>query len=214
CPTPTAGLAGWMDFTPPVWLNPDFKPEFRHPWVIRPLSRGCHGDVSGLKGSARIPLPPLAKARRVGRSTQTHLDAYHQPLCADGGGARQRWNRGGVAAVARPGRPADHRAARSAYRRRHPRRGDLRRPLRVRREDRDLPWPLDLRSRTAIGRLGSGAARLWLAAAPSRRRHRADPRQRPFAGRRLDLESGPQAAARAPRRRAGAPRDLAVIAGA
>ena len=31
CPTPTRGLAGWMDFTRRGWLNPDFTPEFRRP---------------------------------------------------------------------------------------------------------------------------------------------------------------------------------------
>src|SRR5258708_26193462 len=53
-----------------------------------------------------------------------------------------------------------------------------------------------------------------MAAAPARRRYRADPRQRPLAGRRLDFESGAEAAAgRPPRRRAGAARDLAAVAG-
>ena len=59
-----------------------------------------------------------------------------------------------------------------------------------------------------------GAARLWLAAAFARGRYRADPRQCPLAGRRLDFESDAQAADRPPRRRGGAPRDLAVVAGA
>src|ERR1700682_12565 len=52
-----------------------------------------------------------------------------------------------------------------------------------------------------------------MAAAFARRRYRADPRQRPLAGRRLDFESGAEAPRRPPRRRAGAPRDLAVVAG-
>ena len=116
--------------------------------------------------------------------------------------------------MAGPHRPADHRPARSAHRRRHPRRRDLCRPLRVRRQDRDLPRPLDLRPRAAVGRLGSGAARLRLAAPSARRRHRADPRQCPLAGRRLDFQPGAQAPDRPPRRRAGAPRHLAVVAGA
>ena len=93
--------------------------------------------------------------------------------------------------VARPHRPADHRPARSAHRRRHPRGRDLCRPLRVRRQDRHLPRPLDLRSRTAVGRLGGGAARFRLAAAFARGGYRADPRQRPLAGRRLDIAIRP-----------------------
>jgi hypothetical protein len=46
-----------MDFTPHVWLNPDFKLEFLVPGVIRQFSRWCHPGVSGLKGFARIPSP-------------------------------------------------------------------------------------------------------------------------------------------------------------
>src|ERR1044072_1614178 len=58
---PTPGSAGWMDFTRRVWLNHDFKLEFLGLWVIRRLSRWCHPGVSGLKGFARIPLPPQAR---------------------------------------------------------------------------------------------------------------------------------------------------------
>jgi hypothetical protein len=50
-----------MDFTPRGWLNPDFKPQFLDLRVIRACSRWCHGGVSGLKGFARIPLPPEAR---------------------------------------------------------------------------------------------------------------------------------------------------------
>src|SRR6202521_2007417 len=53
-----------------------------------------------------------------------------------------------------------------------------------------------------------------MAAASACRRYRADPRQRPLAGRRLDFESGAEAPRRPPCRRAGAPRHLAVVAGA
>ncbi len=53
-----------------------------------------------------------------------------------------------------------------------------------------------------------------MAAALARSRYRTDPCQRPLAGRRLDFESGAPAAARTPRRRAGAPGDLAVVSGA
>jgi hypothetical protein len=55
---PTPGSAGWMDFTPRGWLNPDFKLKFADHGVIRRFSRWCHPGVSGLKGFARIPLPP------------------------------------------------------------------------------------------------------------------------------------------------------------
>ena len=105
------------------------------------------------------------------------------PLCAQRRGACDRQHGGAVAAVARPRRPADHRAARSAHCGCYPRRRNLCRPLRVRRQDRNLPRPVDLRSRAAVGRLGSRPARLRLAAPPARRRHRVDPRQCPLAGR-------------------------------
>src|SRR5262245_40751314 len=108
---PTPGWPAWMDFTPRGWLNPDFKPQFPDVGVIRACSRWCHRGVSGLKGFARIPLPPSTKARRVGRSTQTHLDAYHEPLGAERDCAGVGRDGGGIAAVARPRRPADHRAA-------------------------------------------------------------------------------------------------------
>ena len=93
-PQPTPGSAGWTGFTPRGWLNPDFTPQFPDVRVIRACSRWCHGGVSGLKGFARITLPPSIKARRVGRSTQTHLDAYHGPLGAERDRAcerRRRW---------------------------------------------------------------------------------------------------------------------------
>ena len=208
----TRGLAGWTDFTPRGWLNPDFKRILQAvadsrgfkmvSWRRFRIKRIRHEDLLRIK------------VRRVGRSTQTHFDADRGPLRAQRGGARQRRHGGAVAAVAGPRRPPDHRAARSAHRGCHPRRRNLCRAIRVRRQDRDLPRPLDLRSRAAVGRLGSGAARLRLAAPSARRRYRADPRQRPLADRRLDFESGAQAAAGTPRRRAGAPRDLAVVAGA
>jgi hypothetical protein len=38
-----------MDFTPRGWLNPDFKPEFSTPSLIRAFSRWCFGGVSGLQ---------------------------------------------------------------------------------------------------------------------------------------------------------------------
>jgi len=37
---PTPGSAGWMDFTRPVWLNPDFKLEFALLGVIRACASG------------------------------------------------------------------------------------------------------------------------------------------------------------------------------
>src|SRR5580704_7731197 len=181
------------------------------PALIRAVSRWCFAGVLRLKGFGRRILP--IKARRVGRSTQTYLDADHGPLRAEHDGARERRLGGAVAAVAGPHRPADHRPARPAHRRCHPCGRDLCRPLRVRRQDRDLPRPLDLRPRAAVGRLGGGAARLRLAAAFARRRYRADPRQCALAGRRLAFEFGAQAPDRPPRRRAGAPRHLAVVAG-
>ena len=214
CRTTTPGWAASTAFTPRGWLNPDFAPYFR---IARADSRGfkmVSWRVSGLIRIRQRILHPQLKARRVGRSTQTHFDADHGPLRAEHDGARQRRFGGAVAAVAGPHRPPDHRPARPAHRRRHPRRRNLCRPLRVRRQDRDLPRALDLRSRAAVGRLGGRAARLRLAAAFARGRYRADPRQCPLAGRRLDFQSDAQAADRPPRRRAGAPRDLAVVAGA
>src|SRR5450759_3166489 len=53
-----------------------------------------------------------------------------------------------------------------------------------------------------------------MAAAFARRRYRADPRQCALAGRRLDFEPGAETPGRPPRRRTGAPRHLAVVAGA
>src|SRR5204863_7217710 len=101
-----------------------------------------------------------------------------------------------------------------AHRRCDPGGRDLCRPICVRRQNRNLPWPLGLRSRTALGGLGGGPARLRVAAASASRRYHADPRQRPLAGRRLDLEYRAQTCRRPPRRRAGAPRHLAIVAGA
>ena len=68
--------------------------------LIRGLSRWCLGGVSGLKGFARKS--SSIKVRRVGRSTQTHLDADHGPLRAEHDGARS----GGTVALSRlwPGR--------------------------------------------------------------------------------------------------------------
>src|SRR6202789_1544561 len=206
----TPDWAGSMAFTPRDWLNPDIASLFHIAPLIRTVSRWCLGGISGLIRIRRI-LP--IKARRVGRSTQTHFDADLEPLRAERDGARKRRLGGAVAAVAGPHRSPDHRPARPAHRRRHPRGGDLCRPLCVRRQDRDLPRSLDLRSRAAIGRLGGGAARLRLAAAFARGRYRSSSRQRPLAGRRLVVDPVEQAPAGPPRRRDGAPRDLAVVAG-
>src|ERR1700682_5196840 len=96
----THGLAGWVAFTRRGWSNPDFKPEFLDTQVIRVLSRWCLVGVSGLKGFARRSSSP--KVRRVGRSTQTHLDADRRPLCAERTRARQRQHGGAVAAMAGP----------------------------------------------------------------------------------------------------------------
>src|ERR1700722_14891106 len=206
----TPDWAGSMAFTPRDWLNPDIASLFHIAPLIRTVSRWCLGGISGLIRIRRI-LP--IKVRRVGRSTQTHFDADPEPLRAECDGARKRRLGGAVAAVAGPHRSPDHRPARPAHRRRHPRSRNLCRPLRVRRQDRDLPWTLDLRPRTAVGRLGGRTSRLWMAAASARRRYRADPRQCALTGRRLDFESAAQAADRPSRRRAGAPRDLAIVAG-
>src|SRR3984957_7897850 len=206
----TPDWAGSMAFTPRDWLNPDIASLFHIAPLIRTVSRWCLGGISGLIRIRRI-LP--IKVRRVGRSTQTHFDADLEPLRAERDGARKRRLGGAVAAVAGPHRSPDHRPARPPRRRRRPRGGDLCRPLRVRRQDRDLPRSFDLRPRAAVGRLGGGAARLRMATAFTRRRYRADPRQCTLAGRRLDFESPAQAAGRPPRRRTGAARDLAVVAG-
>src|SRR5258708_4244426 len=84
----------------------------------------------------------------------------------------------------------------------------------MRRRNRDLPWGLDLRFRAAVGRLGSGAARLRMVAAFAGGRHRAYPRQCALAGRRLDFESVAQTPGRPPRRCDGAPRHVVAVAGA
>src|SRR3954468_5263939 len=109
CPMTTRGWAGWMDFTRRGWLNPDFELEFRNPRGIRPVSRWCLVGVSGLKGF--VTRSPPIKVRRVGRSTQTDFDADRGPLCAQPGGACERGDGGAVAAMARPCRSPDHRAA-------------------------------------------------------------------------------------------------------
>jgi len=52
--------------------------------LIRTVSRWCLGDISGLKGFGKN-LP--TKAGRVGRSTQTYLDADPGPRCTQHVGA-------------------------------------------------------------------------------------------------------------------------------
>ena len=59
-----ARLAGWTDFTPPGWLNPDFAPDFPTPALIRAVSRWCRGRVSGLKGFVGRSPPHQGKACR------------------------------------------------------------------------------------------------------------------------------------------------------
>ena len=114
--------------------------------------------------------------------------------------------------MARPDRSPDHRPTRPAHRRCHARRRDLCRAIRIRRQDRHLSQPVDLRTRTAVGRLGSRAAGIRLAAPLARRRYRDHPRQCALADRRLALRPQSQARGRPPRRRAGAPHHLAVVA--
>lgn len=202
-----------MDFTRPGSLNPDFAPDFATTILIRTVQGGVSRPILGLIRIRRNPLP--SKARRVGRSTQTYLDAGDEPLRAEHARARERRPRCAVAGLARPHRSADHRTTRPAHRRCDPRRRDLCRPLRLRRQDRQLPWPLDLRSGAAVGGLGGRAARLWLAAPFARRRHRADASQCARTRRGLDRQPRQQAPpGRATRRRAGTPRDLAIVAGA
>ena len=72
--------------------------------------------------------------------------------------------------LAAQGRPAPDRAAGSAYRRRHPRKRNLFRTFRLRRQGRGLRRPLDFRNDAAVGGLGDGIVGLQLAAPSARRR--------------------------------------------
>ena len=106
-------------------------------------------------------------------------------------------------------RPAADRAAGSAHRRPHPRQRDLCRPLRLRRQGRDLRRPLavrDRRRRPTNGRrslLGFGWLRHLRAAESGHH-----PRQCPRAGRRLDHPAGLVASGRLAARHPGAPHHL------
>src|SRR5439155_371569 len=77
---------------------------------------------------------------------------------------------GAVAIVARPRRAARHRAAGPAYRRPNPGERNLRRPLRVRGQDRGVRRPLAVRDGAALGGMGREPPRLRLAPPPARRR--------------------------------------------
>ena len=87
-------------------------------------------------------------------------------------------------------RPPGDRAAGPAHRRPDPRERNLCRPLRLRRQGRDLRRPLAVRDDAAVGGMGGGAARLRLAAPSARRRIRHHPRQCARAGRRMDRAAG------------------------
>jgi hypothetical protein len=65
----------------------------------------CIDKPTGTAGPAASPwAKPDASARRVGRPTQTNLDADHGPLCADrGGGSSQSTGSGNERGSVREG---------------------------------------------------------------------------------------------------------------
>ncbi len=111
-------------------------------------------------------------------------------------------------------RPAGHRAAGPAHRRRHPRQRNLRRPLCLCRQGGDLRPAFAVRDDAAVRRVGGRPAELCLAAPSARRRLGHHPRQCALADRRLDQHPGPLASARLAHRHSLAPHPVLAVPGA
>ena len=175
----------------PDWVGTVFGPDHAHQrrrTLICPLlalivaiCESCsivRGRFSSANGSLR--LQQFRGQPRFGGVPRVSRIARGWPLSRRGArwhrhGPAQRASAAALALRLRHGRSPADRAAGPAYRRPDPGERDLCRPLRLRRQDRDLRRPLAVRDRAAVGRMGGPAARLRLAAPLARRGIRPSP---------------------------------------